>query len=133
MEFILKIALIIYVDTVFSRHYFILLCSSMPFDEFMTDIYNAFVPHIYIPEPSVMGVMLKNVDISGAIHYIPKLWSDMTVFDHNDREDLLVELLRIMVSNKPDDNELVERFAVISWDLYNVIANQNPLRSAPIQ
>lgn len=99
----------------------------------MKDTYDIYVPHIYIPEPSVMGVILKNVDISGAIHYLPKLWSDMTVFDHVDREDLLTEMLQIMVSNKPEDKELVERFAVVGWDLYNIIENQNPLRTQQLR
>lgn len=80
-----------------------------------------------------MGVVLKNVEISGSIQYIPKLWSDMTVFDHTSREDLLTELLQIMVNNKPEEAQLTEKFANISWDIYNMVVNQNPLRTQQIR
>lgn len=46
---------------IYSRHYFNLLLSGVPFDEFMEQTYNYLVPHIYVPEPSVMKEVIKQV------------------------------------------------------------------------
>lgn len=91
----------------------------------MENVYSTFVPHIYIPEPSVMGVMLKSVEASGLIEYIPKLWSDMTVFEHTSREDLVQSVFEIMVNNIPANVDLPEKFATIGWDFYNQLQNSN--------
>lgn len=106
-----------------------LLSSSMPFEEFMQSVYNVLVPHIYIPEPSVMHSILKDLEASGHVEYIPQLWSDMKIFDHITRSNLLQFLLDIMVDNKPQSAELAEQFANIASDLYTFITTQQEDRT----
>lgn len=88
--------------------------------------YNKLIPNIYIPEPSVMTDVLDAININGSIEYIPKIWSDMVLFDHTDRENLLTAILNIMCSNKPekDDEDLNEKFAKIAWDIWTKIEEQ---------
>ncbi|CAH0552989.1 unnamed protein product [Brassicogethes aeneus] len=120
-----------YKESIYYRNYFVLLSESLPLEEFMRDIYEKYVPHIYVPEPGVMGEILKIVDINGAIEFIPKLWSDMTVFDHTNRENLLETVLDIMVNNEIE-SELKENFSNIAWDIFNRIENQNENRTNKI-
>lgn len=105
------------------------LCANELFEDFMRDTYEVLVPHVYIPEPTVIAFIIKNIEISGCISYAPRIWSDMVIFDHSDREDLFTELLRIMVANPADTDELKERFCNVAWDMYGVIQNQNPART----
>ncbi|CAH1176490.1 unnamed protein product [Phaedon cochleariae] len=113
-------------ESIYYRHYFTLLATSIPFEEFMSQVYEVLVPNIYVPEPGVMNEVLKQVDLNGAIEYIPKLWSDMTIFDHTGRENLIQYILNIMVNNEPDkDSTLVERFSYIAWDIHTRVENQH--------
>lgn len=79
-----------------------------------------------------MGTIIKNIEISGCIHFIPKIWSDMIIFDHTYREDLVTELLSVMVDNPADTSELTEKFAAVAWDVYKTIDNQNTERTNKI-
>lgn len=63
--------------------------------------------------------------MNGAIEYVPKMWSDMILFDHTDRENLLQAILNIMVSNPPSESsEMTEQFAKIAWDIWTKIDEQ---------
>lgn len=85
----------------------------------MTDVYDILVPNIYVPEPSVMGEVIKYIDLHGSIQHIPRIWSDMIIFDHHARENLVNSLLEVMVTNEPDEgSELKEKFAYIAWDMH---------------
>ncbi|KAI4458769.1 pentatricopeptide repeat domain-containing protein 3 [Holotrichia oblita] len=120
-------------ESIYYRHYFILLCQTEPLDTFMEEIYFKLVPHIYVPEPSVMGEILDSIEINTAIEYVPRIWSDMTIFDHTDREKLISSILNIMVNNHPEDKpDLVEKFGIIAWDIFTKIENQNEHRTQPV-
>ncbi|XP_057651998.1 protein PTCD3 homolog, mitochondrial [Diorhabda carinulata] len=118
-----------YKESIYYRHFCLLMVTSVPLEEFMTNTYNILVPNIYVPEPGVMGEILKQVDLNGAIEYVPKLWSDMVCFDHTDRDNLVDCILNIMVDNQPDaESNLNENFANIAWDIYERVENQNVLK-----
>ncbi|XP_067012701.1 small ribosomal subunit protein mS39 [Anabrus simplex] len=108
-----------YKESIYYRHFFVLLCSTEPLDVFMK-MYNKLVPHIYIPEPSVMEEVVRAVDLNGAVEYFPRLWSDMVTFDHTDRENLVTGLLDCMVRNRPPaGSELETQFGKVAWDVWN--------------
>lgn len=71
-----------------------------------------------------MLAILKNMEASGHIEYIPQLWSDIKIFDHAHRENILQYLVDVMVENKPNSAELTERFAVIAWDIFMLVKTQ---------
>lgn len=99
----------------------------------MEQIYFKYVPHIYVPEPSVMAEILEAIDLNSAVEYLPKIWSDMTVFDHTDREKLLESVLNIMVKNHPEDKpQLIESFAQIAWDIFLKVENQHENRTQQV-
>lgn len=92
--------------------------------------YKKLIPNIYIPEPGVMSDVLEAININASIEYIPKIWSDMILFDHTDRENLLTSILNIMCTNKPEkDSEVYnKKFAKIAWEIWTKIEEQPPER-----
>ncbi|KAK9685760.1 hypothetical protein QE152_g37695 [Popillia japonica] len=117
-------------ESIYYRHYFILLCQTEPIDTFMEEIYFKLVPHVYVPEPAVMGEILDAIEVSAAMEYIPRIWSDMIIFDHTDREKLINTVLNIMINCHPEDKpDLVEKFGFIAWDIFTRVQNQNEYRT----
>ncbi|XP_050305305.1 protein PTCD3 homolog, mitochondrial [Anthonomus grandis grandis] len=123
-----------YKESIYYRHYFSLLLTNTPFEEFMEKIYNNMVPYIYIPEPIIMREVIKQIELNGATEHIPRIWSDMIIFNHHNREDLINYLLTVMVENEPPkDSKLIENFGNIAWDIYNTIDGQNEERFNSVQ
>ncbi|KAF2890733.1 hypothetical protein ILUMI_15440, partial [Ignelater luminosus] len=110
------------------RHYITLLCLTEPIEEFMENTYYQLIPHIYVPEPSVMAEVLRSIEASGNIEYLPKIWSDMVIFDQTDRENLLTLILKIMINNEPIQSDLIAKFSNIAWDIWNKIEDQDETR-----
>ncbi|KAL3265472.1 hypothetical protein HHI36_009676 [Cryptolaemus montrouzieri] len=117
-------------ESLYYRHFFILSVNSEPIQEFMQNVYDKLVPHIYTPELSVIEEILKSIEISGAIEFLPKLWSDMIIFDLCRKESILNFVIDIMISNEPkNDPDLVEKFANIGADIYEKVMNQNEMKT----
>lgn len=126
-----------YKESLYYRNYFTLLVQGEPFEKFMSDYYHSLVPHVYIPEPSVMEEILRSIEVSGAIEHIPLIWSHMICFEQISRENLLNIIVKIMLQNKPDVNiktqeNLKETFSHIAWDIWSKIEEKNELRSKPV-
>ncbi|CAH1987692.1 unnamed protein product [Acanthoscelides obtectus] len=118
-----------YKESIYYRHYFGLMMNNMPFEEFMQNIYNMLVPNIYVPEPGVMAEVLKQVDLNGSVEYVAQLWSDMIIFDHINRENLIESILNILDSNKPEaESNLIEVFSCIAWDLFKRLEDEGDNR-----
>ncbi|XP_023294074.2 protein PTCD3 homolog, mitochondrial [Lucilia cuprina] len=114
-----------YKESIYYRHYFALLCQTSTIEEFM-ETYDLLVPNIYIPEPGIMEEILKMVELNNSFELMPRLWSDMVIFDHINRESLLTRSLKIMINNKPDvskkhEEQLPAQFAKVALDIYNKI------------
>ncbi len=74
-------------------------------------IYNKYVPHVYIPEPSVMSDILQVIDLYDAYHYVPQIWSDLILFDMMSRLKLVEQVFQIMAKTKVEQslqNQFVE-------------------------
>ncbi|CAG9853906.1 unnamed protein product [Phyllotreta striolata] len=113
-------------ESIYYRHYVILMVANTPLEEFMRDIYDLLVPNIYIPEPGVMNEILKQIELNGIVEYLPKIWSDMVSFDHANRENLVDYVVDIMIENpQPENPSLTEHFSKIAWDIYKRIEEQN--------
>lgn len=114
-----------YKEAIYYRHYFALLSQTSTIEEFL-ETYDVLVPNIYIPEPGIMEEILKMVELNAAYELMPRLWSDMVIFDHINRESLLMKTLKIMISNKPDiskksEEQLPEQFAKVALDIYTKV------------
>lgn len=122
-----------YKESIYYRNFFGLLSNTEPLESFM-DTYNRLVPHVYTPEPGIMAEILKQVEVNGALDLLPRLWSDMVVFDHTNRESLLQHVLRIMVDNRPNEaldsqRGLDSRFLDIAWQIWTKLENQSEGRT----
>lgn len=104
-------------ESIYYRHYFNLLCRSEPLDVFM-ETYHKYVPNIYIPEPSIMENILKQIELEGATEQIPLIWSHMVIFDQANREPLLNLILRIMTEANTECEELREKFSTIAGEMW---------------
>lgn len=125
-----------YKESVYYRHYFGLLCNAEPLDVFM-ETYSRLVPNVYTPEPGIMTEILKQVDINGALELIPQLWSDIVIFEHTNRENILELVLKIMVENTPNQElpnqaNLGEKFSDIAWQIFTKIEEQSETRTKGI-
>ncbi|ODN00431.1 Protein PTCD3, mitochondrial [Orchesella cincta] len=126
-------------ESIYYRHYVALKCNLEPFDVFM-QYYDKIVPNIYTPEPGIMEEILRCMELSSATEYLPKLWSDMVIFDHTLRESLLALVLNITATYFPevedgivsDSSKLAEEFSVIAWKIWGIIEKQDRERSRVI-
>ncbi|XP_033254037.1 protein PTCD3 homolog, mitochondrial-like [Drosophila miranda] len=112
-------------ESIYYRNYLALLCQTESMEDFMLT-YDLLVPNIYIPEPGIMEEVLRTIEINAAVEHVPRIWSDMVVFDHTHRESLLLYVLRIMVDNRPNadtpaQSQLPEQCAKVALDMYNKI------------
>ncbi|KAH8320055.1 hypothetical protein KR074_012430 [Drosophila pseudoananassae] len=112
-------------ESIYYRNYLALLCQTETIEDFMLT-YDLLVPNIYIPEPGIMEEILRAVEINGAVEHVPRIWSDMVVFDHTHRESLLLYVLRVMVNNKPSTDspahqQLPEQCAKVALDMYEKV------------
>lgn len=97
------------------------------------ETYNLLVPNIYIPEPGIMEEILKAVEVNGALELLPRLWSDMTIFEHTNRESLVLQALKIMYENRPMKNlekhqGVDEQFANIADQIFKKVTEQDPYK-----
>ncbi|XP_017149941.1 protein PTCD3 homolog, mitochondrial [Drosophila miranda] len=112
-------------ESIYYRNYLALLCQTESIEDFMLT-YDLLVPNIYIPEPGIMEEVLRTIEINAAVEHVPRIWSDMVVFDHTHRESLLLYVLRIMVDNRPNADtpahfQLPEQCAKVALGMYNKI------------
>lgn len=126
-----------YRESAYYRNYFSLLVQTEPFETFMNDYYHYLVPHVYIPEPSVVEDILKALESNNAIEHVPQIWSHMICFDQITRENLINILVRIMLDTKPSGNaeklqNTNDTFGKIAWDIWTKIEERNQNRSKPI-
>lgn len=123
-------------ETAYYRHYFTVLCNNEPLDVFM-ETYNALVPNITVPESDIMVLILTKVDITGALELIPRLWSDIVMFELLNQEKILHLVLQTMVENKPSNDiptqaNLSSNFADIAWQIFTKIEEQSDRQRKPI-
>lgn len=112
-----------YRESIYHAHYFVVLCNNEPLDVFM-ETYNILVPNVYTPDAAVMIEILKQVNVNGALELIPRLWSDIVLFEQMNREEILELTLNIMGENIPNKDipahsNLNEQFSDIAWQIFN--------------
>lgn len=117
-----------HMESIYYRHYLTLMVQTEPLNAFMA-LYDTLVPNIYIPEPDVMDEILQAIEIAGATaagDLLPRLWSQMVMFDHAQRQPLLVRVLQTMHTNcsPPPESPVNKQYADIAWSIWTRIENQ---------
>lgn len=103
-------------ESVYYAHFFRLMCIADSIENFLK-VYDDLVPNVYCPEPTVMLDIVRALDANNALQNLPKIWSDIILFDMSRRENIVTEVLQIMAREIQSDPEIRERFAVIAWDI----------------
>lgn len=73
--------------------------------------YTKYVPSVYTPDPVVMLEILELFEVNDAFHYIPQIWSDMTVFEISQRSDLVQKVFQILAKAQTVDEKLQLQFS----------------------
>lgn len=76
----------------------------------LMEVYERYVPNIYTPEPAVVFSIVQKIHFTGHYKYLPKLCSDVLVFEQTERENILslaLEAAGIMKHEKQVQEELV--------------------------
>ena len=99
---------------------------NLPLSEFLT-YYDNLVPNIYIPEPSVMLKLLETIELaepSVGREILPRLWSQMIMFNQMYRNELVEKAIDIMRTNcaPPEDSPFNKIFADAAWYYWNHVA-----------
>ncbi|XP_064473194.1 small ribosomal subunit protein mS39-like [Ornithodoros turicata] len=102
-------------ESIYYQHFFKLLCSTESIHTFF-ELYDKYVPNIYTPEPSVVCEIIEAIDLNDALEYIPQLWSDIIIFNHYERENVIKGMLSVMAKGKREA-QLQEQFATIVSDI----------------
>ncbi|EZA52602.1 hypothetical protein DMN91_001724 [Ooceraea biroi] len=121
-----------YRENLYYRNYLELILAMEDLETFFK-LYNKLVPHVTIPEPTVMKAILKALQLhpaDTATQYIPKLWSHMVMFSQLDREELLEDILHLMsVHCKPaSDSPLNAQYADNALTVWNHVQTRNAER-----
>uniref|UniRef100_A0A1B6HTV0 Small ribosomal subunit protein mS39 n=1 Tax=Homalodisca liturata TaxID=320908 RepID=A0A1B6HTV0_9HEMI len=116
-----------YKESIYYRNFFALACQMGTLEEFM-ELYNKLVPNIYVPEPGIMEEIIKTVDLNEAWELLPRLWSDVVMFEHTDRESLICAVLTALQRSQTDDTELTGRLADVAWGIWERLENQRESR-----
>ncbi|KAH7937092.1 hypothetical protein HPB49_007849 [Dermacentor silvarum] len=82
---------------------------------------------IYTPEPSVVCEIIEAVDLNDAIHYVPQLWTDIVLFNHHERTNVVKAMLSVMAKAKrPED--IQKQLAMIATDINERCDTPQPKR-----
>lgn len=119
-------------ESIYYQHFFKLLCSTENIDVFF-DMYNKYIPNIYTPEPSVVCEIIEAIDLNDAIHYVPQLWTDIVLFNHHERTNVVKAMLQVMAKAKRPA-EIQTQLAFIATDINERCDTPNPMRrTQPIE
>ena len=87
------------------------------------NIYNQYVPNIYMPEPSVMAELLKVVDLHQCYEHLSQLCSDVFTFDQLLTQNMHQIILNIL-SKKKFEEPLQSHFVAVTWEIVQKIESQ---------
>lgn len=84
--------------------------------------------------------ILKSLELNCALQHLPRLWSDMIIFDQTYRDNLLALVLHITATYYPEvqdgevseSSKLATQFVSISWKIWSIIENQDAERNRTV-
>ncbi|XP_014280761.1 small ribosomal subunit protein mS39 [Halyomorpha halys] len=114
-------------ESVYYRYFFYLLTDVEELSKIM-EFYDDFVPNIYVPEPSVINAILKVVGKNMAWDLLPKLWSDIVLFEQFEISGVMENILETASQNV--DEHLMEDMSKIAWSAWEKIEGLKRERSS---
>ncbi|KAL5022050.1 hypothetical protein ScPMuIL_001205 [Solemya velum] len=116
----------------YSWYFMQLLCMFETMDKIM-EYYERIVPSMWTPAASGMGELLKAIELHDGFEHIPRIWSDVVMFDYM-RSDSFTEPLFALMTKKTHPEELQSQFADIAeymigrWKQERVDEYTNPIQ-----
>uniref|UniRef100_UPI003AAADF85 small ribosomal subunit protein mS39 n=1 Tax=Centroberyx gerrardi TaxID=166262 RepID=UPI003AAADF85 len=107
-----------YQQSIYYGRFFNLLCM-MEHIDVVLKWYRQLIPSLYYPNPQGMRDMLQALDTDSRLDLLPTIWKDIRSLGHDNKSDLVEELLGLMAREK-HSAEVQESFAVCALDVKSV-------------
>ncbi|KAK5865224.1 hypothetical protein PBY51_016405 [Eleginops maclovinus] len=107
-----------YHQGIFYRRFFNLLCMMEHIDVVLT-WYRKLVPSLYYPNHQGLKDLLQALDTDGRLDLLPTIWKDIRALGHDNKSELVEELLMLMARDK-HSAEVQEAFAACALDIKSV-------------
>uniref|UniRef100_A0A8C7UIB6 Small ribosomal subunit protein mS39 n=1 Tax=Oncorhynchus mykiss TaxID=8022 RepID=A0A8C7UIB6_ONCMY len=91
--------------------------------------YKELIPSLYYPNPQGMRDLLQALDTDNRLDMIPQIWKDIRRMGHDNKSDLVDELLSLMARDKHSP-EIQESFAVCALDVKSLYEQGQGARMA---
>ncbi|KAM9412894.1 small ribosomal subunit protein mS39 [Salvelinus alpinus] len=91
--------------------------------------YKELIPSLYYPNPQGMRDLLQALDTDNRLDMIPHIWKDIRRMGHDNKSDLVDELLSLMARDKHSP-EIQESFAVCALDVRSLYEQGQGARMA---
>ncbi|KAL3045277.1 hypothetical protein OYC64_013523 [Pagothenia borchgrevinki] len=102
----------------FYQCFFKLLCMMEHIDVVLT-WYRKLVPSLYYPNIQCLQDLLQALDTDSRLDLLPTIWKDIRALGHDNKVELVEELLMLMARDK-HSAEVQEAFAACALDIKNV-------------
>lgn len=104
-------------EGIYYSFFFRLLCQFETMEKIM-EFYDKLTPNVWTPNNMGIRDLLQAIELHDGQEHLPRIWSDLILFEFTKREDILNSIFQLMA--KENRSELVERFA----DIASKIAEQ---------
>ncbi|XP_076596000.1 small ribosomal subunit protein mS39 isoform X1 [Chaetodon auriga] len=112
-----------YQQSVYYGRFFNLLCMMGHIDEVL-EWYRQFVPSLFYPSPQGMKDLMQALDTDNRLDLLPTIWKDMRSQGHDNKKDLMEELLTLMARDRHSP-EVQESFAACALDVKSAYDGDN--------
>ncbi|XP_074503843.1 small ribosomal subunit protein mS39 [Sebastes fasciatus] len=107
-----------YQQTFYYGRFFNLLCLMEHIDEVLK-WYRRLIPSVYYPNPQGLRDLLQALDTDSRLDLLPTIWKDIRTLGHDNKSDLVEELLTLMARDTHSP-EVQESFAACALDVKRV-------------
>ncbi|XP_025754280.1 small ribosomal subunit protein mS39 isoform X2 [Oreochromis niloticus] len=105
-------------QSIYYGRFFNLLCM-MEHIDVVLKWYKQIIPSLYYPNPQGMRDLLQALDTDSRLDLLPSIWKDIKTLGHDNKPDLVEELLGLMAREKHSP-EVQESFAACALDVKSV-------------
>ncbi|CAL1614386.1 unnamed protein product [Knipowitschia caucasica] len=107
-----------YQQSIYYGRFFNLLCLMEDVDAVLT-WYRRLIPSLYYPNPQGMKDLLQALDTDSRLELLPSVWKDIRSLGHDNKLDLVEELLGLMARDK-HSSEVQQQFSECALEVKSV-------------
>ncbi|XP_070769420.1 small ribosomal subunit protein mS39 [Enoplosus armatus] len=107
-----------YQQSIYYGRFFSLLCMMEHIDVILK-WYRLLIPSLYYPNPQGLRDLLQALDTDSRLDLLPAIWKDIRSLGHDNKADLVEELLTLMARDRHSP-EVQEAFAACALDVKGV-------------